>query len=652
MLSRDPFDPSLLLCLPDDVFGMVSRFLLPRDVCNLSLCCKSLYALASSEKVWFTQCDMVGVVPHKDLVEWREGVSSYKALCRFLQSVKPLLGIWVQQNPELGNLVYVMPGFVSVVACRIIPQELGPLGIQDSPILWSSVFEVVGDFDGSTTFFLHGREKGRDYVYHGSVKYIDECCDVLLLEAEPREQDYGGTLLKSRGLHDPGVKLSGKVCRSNSEVSGLQKVGGNDEAMVPFRKLAFNDRRRLLEVAVGLVRHNVPSVAAGPLFPRLRDDSHNFQKDLVLLKERRANICQMSNLGGGQIDNEKISQGAVGPMQLELDDTGRSCNWSKDFSDLLNKEDGHAQCTKKKSLGGYVWDSFKHILGKSSSINESHAIFKKLTSRREVKHARLEDFLRSSDAIGLTLKASTVKLSSYRAWPNMPDSWYALYKMPLRAPTADQVYAGLWGGTFGWPPGKPSEDKLGKALFFLLLSYEESQEQQLLVATKILEGTQYVWHPNGSAMFIVDINEPSSEPFPWDTNEDSLSADIKHAFTGEGISNGYGFRYPGSRPGSLFVFQNGVLAFVWKDTRVVLTLQRLDLQELLRKGERVPSLPPINNFSYLTKCYSNVFTGFPGASTCSPSPRFELTLTCQLLLYFKVFPSIMACPPCFMNCYN
>ncbi|WVZ26464.1 hypothetical protein V8G54_005008 [Vigna mungo] len=122
-------------------------------------------------------------------------------------------------------------------------------------------------------------------------------------------------------------------------------------------------------------------------------------------------------------------------------------------------------------------------------------------------------------------------------------------------------------------------------------------------------------------MFIVDINDPSSDSFPFDSNRDTLSVEIKHAFAGEGISNGYGFRYPGSKPGSLFVFENGVLAFVWKDTRVVLTLQRLDLQQLLKKGERVPSLPPISNFSYLTKSYSNVFTGFPSSSTSSPSPR-------------------------------
>ncbi|XP_027343674.1 F-box protein At5g39450-like [Abrus precatorius] len=615
MLVPDSFDPSLFLCLPDDVFAMVSRFLLPRDVCNLSLCCRSLYALASSEKVWLTQCDMVGMVPHKDLVEWREGVASYKALCRFLLSVKPLLGIWVHQNPELGNLVYVMPGFVSVVGCRIIPQELGPLGIRDGPIMWSSVFEVIGDFDGSATFFLHGREDGIDHVCHGSVKYIDKSCNVLLLEVEPKEQDYGSTLLQSRSLHDSDGKLLEEVCRSNSELSRLQRVCGNNEPKVPFSKLTFSDRRKLLEVTSSQFKQEVPDIAAGPLFPRLRDDYDNFQNDLMLLRERRAILCQMYDLGCNQIDNKENS------VQLELDNIRKSSNCLRDFSNFLYKEDDHTQCTKKRGVGGYLWGSFKQILGRSSSINGGHAIFNKLTSSHETKYARLEDFLRSSNAIRLTLKASTVKLSSYRAWPNMPESWFALYKMPLQVPTADQVYAGLWGGTFGWPPGKPSEDKPGKALFFLLVSYEESQGQQLLIATKILEGTHYVLHPNGSAMFVVNINEPSSEPFPWDTDTDSFSANIKHAFTGEGISNGYGFRYPGAKCGSLFVFQNDILAFIWKDSRVVLTLQRVCLQELLKKGKRVPSLPPINNFSYLTKSYSNVFTSFPGSSTCSTSPR-------------------------------
>ncbi|RHN43141.1 hypothetical protein MtrunA17_Chr8g0384581 [Medicago truncatula] len=109
-------------------------------------------------------------------------------------------------------------------------------------------------------------------------------------------------------------------------------------------------------------------------------------------------------------------------------------------------------------------------------------------------------------------------------------------------------------------------------------------------------------------MFIVNINEPSSEPFPWNTDRESLSMNIEHTFVGEGIAGGCGFKYPGLKSGSFFVFQNGDLAFVWKESRDVLTLQRLNLQELLKKGRRIPSLPPIDNFSYLMKSCLNVFT--------------------------------------------
>ncbi|CAD5333476.1 unnamed protein product [Arabidopsis thaliana] len=69
--------------------------------------------------------------------------------CRFfVEVVKPLVGIWVQKNPELGNVVYVMPDFLSVVGCRIIPQEVGPMWIQDGQPMWSPVFEIICGFDG------------------------------------------------------------------------------------------------------------------------------------------------------------------------------------------------------------------------------------------------------------------------------------------------------------------------------------------------------------------------------------------------------------------------------------------------------------------------------------------------------------------------
>ncbi|KAH0987976.1 hypothetical protein GBA52_015153 [Prunus armeniaca] len=625
-MSSESCASSLLLALSDDVFSIVTWSLSPRDIGNLSLCCRSLYALMESEKVWQIQCELVGIVPLQDLVQWRKAVSSYKALCRFLFNVQPLMGIWVHQNPELGNVVYVMPGFVSVVGCRIIPQELGPLGIEDGPILWAPVFEIICDFDGSTSFFLHGREKGHDYVYPGFVKPIGRSCNVLLLEIEPRLHKNQGKSLHSKSfVHDSDKELSRKICRSNSGLSRSQRVFGQSETLVPFSRLAFSDRRKLLDVITSQIRLKVPDPAVGPLFPRLRDNEENFQKDMVLLLERRSMLIQMHKLGGGHMDLKASSLLPSDPTQLQLSEIRKGLDRLSGSQNSINEDDGHRQCNRRKTLSKYFRDSLNQIFGKSIATTANS---KNSSSSSENKHASLEDFLSSGDTIGLTLHASHVKLSSYRAWPNMHDSRFAIYRLPLRIPTAEQEYAGLWGGTFGWPPGKSSKDKPGKALFFLLLSYEECQGQQLLIATKILEGTHYVLHPNGSAMFVVNIDEPSFDPFPWDTDADadSLAVNVKHVFKGEGIANGYGFRYPGAKPGSLFVFEDGQLAFIWNESRAVLTLQRLNLQELLKKGERVPALPPIANFSYLTKSYSNVFAEFPNTSTSWVSSRYALCL--------------------------
>ncbi|XP_022141802.1 F-box protein At5g39450-like [Momordica charantia] len=614
---------SLLLSLPDDVFSIVSRSLAPRDLCNLSLCCRSLYATVTSEKVWLTQCEMVGILAAKELIEWRTGMASFKALCRFLSSVEPLIGIWVHQNPELGNVVYVMPGFVSIVGCRIIPQELGPLGIEDGPILWAPVFEILGDVDGSTAFFLHGREKGSDYFYPGLVKAVDKSCNVLLLEVDTRSHKHecSSNLLHGKCFVNHSNQESRKVCRSNSEISKSQRGFGQPEAKVPFGRLAFSDRRKLLETVMSQVRVKAPDLVTGPLFPRLRDDEVNFEKDMLELSERRSVLMQIHKVGGSQMSWKGSSELLPNPTQLELSEFRKSLDGSSGLHKSINADNDQERCAKRKNLGRYLRQSLNQILGKSGLFNDSKGMSKNSCSSSVNKYVQLEEFLKSGDTVGLALHASTMKLSSYRGWPNMHDSRFALYKLPMRVPTAEQEYAGLWGGTFGWPPGKPTEDKPGKALFFLLLSYEKSQGQLFLIATKILEGTHYVLHPNGSAMFRVNINEPSVDPFPWESDGDLLPVSIRHTFTGEGIANGYGFRYPGSKPGSLFVFQNGQLAFIWKESRSVLTLQRLNLQDLLKKGERVPPLPPTINFSYLTKSYSNVFAGFPNTVTCFSSSR-------------------------------
>ncbi|KAJ6289145.1 hypothetical protein OIU76_025030 [Salix suchowensis] len=298
---------SLLLGLPDDVFAIISRSLSPRDMCTLSLCCRSLYGLVASEKVWLTQCDNVGIISHQDIMEWRKGVASYRAMCRFL--------------------------------------ELGPLGIEEGPILWAPVFEIIDK------------------------------------------------------------ELARKLSRSHYGLSRSQRLIIQCEPKLPFSSLPFTDRRKLIDVVTseGFNWKEAPEVASDP-------------------------------------------------TRLQWSEIRRILDWS---SGSLNGDDNQMQSNTKKSLGGYFRAYIRGIWGKSSSINGSHAHSKHSSSSRQSKHAQLLEFLGSGDTIGLSLHASKMKLSSYRAWPNMHDSQFALYKLPMRAPRADQEYAGLWGGTFGWPPREP-----------------------------------------------------------------------------------------------------------------------------------------------------------------------------------------------------
>ncbi|PIN11021.1 hypothetical protein CDL12_16391 [Handroanthus impetiginosus] len=622
-MSPDLCGSSLLLALPDDIFSVITRSLSPRDVCSLGLSCSDLHTVVASDKVWLAQCDKLGLVPFTTLIEWRKGVSSYKVLCRFLVNIHPLIGIWVHQNPELGNVVYVMPGFLSVVGCRIIPQEVGPLGLEDDPILWTPVFEILCNYEGSTAFFLHGRERGADCVCPGLLKSVDRNCNVLLLEVEPRHQRNGGKLAYSKSFaHEVDKEESRTLSRSDSGVSKSQRIAGQKGTAMLFNRLGFGDRRRLLDVVTSQVRLNVPETANVLLFPHLRNDEVDLQRDVALLYERRLLLLQMYKRGSGNQDLKYgLSELPLNPTELGSSEVCRSLDCTSGYHGLQAGDGPQVHCSKSKTFSGFLKNGLKQIMGKSSSTNGNRECDKKTTSSCESKHIQLHEFLQSGDTIGLSLRAATMKLSSYRAWPNMHDSRFALYKLPIWAPKEGHEYAGLWGGTFGWPPGRPSEDKPGKALFFILISYEESQGQQLLIATKILEGTSYVLHPNGSAMFIVDIDQPSMDTFPWDTDEESNHIDVQKSFMGEGIANGYGFRYPGSKPGSLFVIQNGMLVFIWKESRAVLTLRRLNLTELLRKGERVPSLSPVSNFAYLTKTYSNVFSGFSNSLNTLSSPR-------------------------------
>lgn len=594
---------ALFLNLPEDVLALISAHLFPCDLCSLSRSCRSLRsAVSSSEKVWLSQCRRVGLNPQL-IPRWRAGVRSYRALCRFLTAVSPLLGLWVHQNPELGNVVFVLWGFLSAVGCRVIPQELGPLGLSAGPLLWAPVFEIIADADGSPeTFFLHGRETD-DSLYPGAVRSIHPDCNVLLLEVDTRH--FLPSTFTARENQN-----ARRLHRSDTTVSAAPPLP-------PFSRLAFCDRRRILNLVAGRVRLKVPrDLLTAPLFPPCTC-SDSFDDEELLLEERRSSLIKMHKLSGGRVD-----------LQEEELHSGSNNFYNQVFYADVGWPSPSVSSTGKRSflsVAGYFRDGLRHFIGKPRSSSISSMVLKNGASgsSSETKLVQLREFLKGGDTIGLSLCATNMRLTTYRAWPNMHDNRFALYKLPMQLPAEGKEHAGLWGGTFGWPPGQSSEDKPGKALFFLLLSYEEVDGQLVLIATKILEGTHYVLHPNGSAMFIVKVHEPSPDPFPWQTYLDSVPVEVSRTYAGEGISNGYGFRYPGSKPGSLFELQNGHLAFVWKESKSVLTMQRLELEDLLKKGERVPALPRIANFAYLTKSYSNVFAGFPNSSSCSSPPRFS-----------------------------
>ncbi|KAL3677326.1 hypothetical protein R1sor_027274 [Riccia sorocarpa] len=635
--------------LPDDVLALVSAMISPQDLMRLSATCRKLRDVCSADKLWLPQCNQInsGI----DLYSWRKGVDSYRALFRFMISVRSLVGLWVHQNPELGNLVFVTWGFVSVVGVRIIPQEVGPQGL-DRGLLWAPVFEILGHPDGSLALFLHGRENKKDFCYPGRFSQsTSKCPNVLLLEAEPLLRQCSSLNGSPRSPNSP---LSAETSEDSAgeeftkRPSKSLKVGCKEKRrkvpseQVTFKDLGFGDRRRLLEHLAPEVALQVPGLASGALFPRwsgknvgLQPDL--YQRDLVMLAKRRERLLWMYRFGkptslAQDSESELPGSSCQGvPSDFLLNhlckpeeekecppEEGaraklRSASFKGDRSLIADSgTTGLVDGWRKNSLARLFVDKMKSLIGKngeeSRMVASSAAAVS--SSSAQLKRQRLQEFLKQSKNVGLLLNAATLKLDFYRAWPIMyNNNQFALYKIPEQRPVEGRDYAGLWGGTLG----RPSENKPGRALFFLLLSYDESEEGRLLIATKILEGTHYVMHPNGSAMFTAKVDEFSSEPFPWETGTDGLPVDIVSKFQGEGIANGYGFRYPGSKPGDLFVHGNGLLSFVWRESRAVLTMERLNLQRLIESGERVPALPHVANFAYLTKSYSNVFAGSCGA---------------------------------------
>ncbi|KAL1541847.1 F-box protein [Salvia divinorum] len=246
--------------------------------------------------------------------------------------------------------------------------------------------------------------------------------------------------------------------------------------------IRFGDRRRLLDLVTSQVRQVVPETANMLLFPRSRNNEVDLQNDIAVLCERRLLLLQMYKRSGGNHDLRSDSEHPVNPTEIGTSEVCKRLNCPSGYHAQQAENGDQAHCPKGKTLSGFLKNGLKQILGKSSSTNGNREVQKKTASSGESKHLQLHEFLRSDHTIGL--RAASMNLSSYRAWPNMHDSRYALYKLPLRAPKASHEYAGLWGGTFGWPPGIPSEDKPGKALFFILISYEESEGQQLIIATK------------------------------------------------------------------------------------------------------------------------------------------------------------------------
>ncbi|CAH2079467.1 unnamed protein product [Thlaspi arvense] len=576
----------LLMSLPEDVIAVISHFLSLSDICNLSFCCKSLWDLVNSEKTWLVQCELVKVLPLSEIIQWRIGISSYKALCRFLVKViKPLIGVWVNQNPELGNVVYVMSGFLSVVGCRIIPQEVGPLGIKEGLVMWSPVFEIICGLDGSAEFFLHGRDREGSCVYPGSVTSINKSCNELLLEVEPRREK--------------------KLC-SEIEREALTKVLlGENKRGVPFCKFAFSDRRKLLKLVTSHVGVHVLEPSIGRLFPTSKYDER-------MLLERRTMFLKMN------LDEDELCYNSI---KVDINEMWE--NLSDDRESQIE-----VAVSPKKSFRRFLGIGIKHVLGKSSSSKNTPSSSEIKDSTKNTlprSDSNRQSFLNSDDTFGLSLKASYTNMSSYKGWPIMPPEIYALYKLPIKSHMKNQKYTGLWGGTFGWQLGNSIEDKPRNALYLLMLSYggpdehidHGTSDERHLIATKILEGTHYVEHPNGSTMFVVNIDKPSLEPFPFDTN----GGCFQHSYTGEGIADGYGFRYPGSKPGSLYVISDDLLAFVWQETRDVFRLQRLNLEEILKKGLGlcVPPLPPTKNFTYMERSYGNVFTKSSSSSSSSSS---------------------------------
>ncbi|CAD6266266.1 unnamed protein product [Miscanthus lutarioriparius] len=563
-VARDGAD--LILSLPEDVLALISAHLQPRDLLALSGASRRLRRALSADKAWLAQCRRLLPSP-AHLLAWRAAAAGDSlAVCRFLHSAAPLLGLWAHQNPELGNLVAAVPGFLSVVAARAIPQELSPR------LRWAPVFELLADAHGRPALlFLHGHHHA--HLFPGLLASLQPHANVIFLEAHT--------------ARDP-------LASSSSSSSSLQR----------FARLSFGNRRRLLDSLVAACRVTLPpDLVDAPLFACSDDD-------LPLLAKRREAMLRLHREAAGGMVRTPEVQGLL----LE----------AKKKATTPSPTDGGRRIPLRRSfsaVAGYFRNGLRQMVTRSVSAN-SRADYV------DAKHLALSDFLHDGESVGLSLRGARMRLSTYRSWPSMHDNRFALYKLTVQAPVPGRSTPACGEAHSGGRQGGQTMNASPRRLSSSCSSHTRRTVREASAdRDQGVGGTHYVVHPNGSSMFIARMGEPSTEPFPWQTDGESRNVDVERGFAGEGIANGYGFRYPGSKPGSLFVLQDGLLAFVWKETGAVLTLQRLDLEELLKKGERVPALQPVPNFAYLTKSYSNVFTGFPGSSA---SPRLISILKVQL----------------------
>ncbi|KAL2622627.1 hypothetical protein R1flu_002832 [Riccia fluitans] len=563
----------LLQELPEDVLTLVSSRISPQDVINMSATCKRLRSACDADRIWVPHCEKID--SEVDFYSWRKGVNSCRALYRFMASVRSLLGVWVQQNPERGNLVYVTWGFVSVVGVRIIQQEVGPQGL-DGGLLWIPVFEIVGNPDGSLVFFLHGRKNQEvDLCYSGKFHASSSEPNVLLLGAVAVTDD------KSETPRSPiREDLTGEECSVSGLVKSLKALG--------TEQISFE--QELLELLTNQVALEVPALLTnGALFAR-----KDGKLDVPTLK--RSSLSQKTGLVQGEKDPTPADR-RVQLLQMYK---------SRNVTEVMQGPD----CiSKSEPSSGYEDVPSKYLL--------------QSLSKEAVDPLR--GFLTQSQNMGLLLQAKTIKMDFCKHspfWPSMQsDRDFALYKVPEQRPEKGTDYAGLWAATFSWPPGRYDADTR-LPLFFLLLSYAQEKEGRVLIATKVQEGNIFAIRPDGfpissvhgQVMFTARVDEFSSQPFPWQTERDDLPVKLVEVFQGDGGYRGskYLRYFTGSTPGDLFVHSSGILSFVWRERDfsgeiIALSLERLDLRNCLENGERLSASPPLANFGYLS-------TGFKKAS--------------------------------------